>query len=59
MTPNEIRGRSLNLSHPLEIESAKFEILQEMCAQIAELNESIRKMQMDGINANVRIDVSN
>jgi len=47
MTPNEIRGKKLNLSHPLEIESAKVEILREMCAQIAELNENLRKLASD------------
>ena len=41
MTADQIRGRDVDVRQPGALEAFKVEILQELAAQVAELNETL------------------
>ena len=41
MTAEEIRNRGVDIRQPATLEAFKVEILQELAAQVAELNETL------------------
>ncbi len=52
MTPDEIRSKTFKFEGSTDSVSAllagyQIEVLEEMCAQIAELNENLRKLASD------------
>ena len=44
MTAEEIRNRGVDIRQPGTLEAFKVEILQELTAQVAELNESTKEI---------------